>query len=927
MEVFRKVRALRRRPEKIVEESLSSDCGALHLHHPAWYGRHTQHPGSPTHHVNLISYEDLQSLSSADLGLSLSVIRPNTPSTACSSSHRSDSPSEGRGSRLKWTNPLPPLGQIKYVKGPVPKLKVRTSQSGEKKKKNANEVFRSNSFRFERYDQPSDSLSQSESDLRSGRLSGINQVHVSEDYDSPKDLVNRLPLVLEESPPPSPSLTSRYGASSRISSNSSFEKTSGNSFPSSELLLELAYSDPKDSKLYTEPGVDPEGEDLIYKLYVGGEYYYCRPYRPNYSVAYPNRRREFNGLPETNVDASVYEDVGNNDNATSAQDCVTIISVSPATPQVIMSGLSSPTPTDSGGRDTTTIGSETSSDRGSFTINSIRRCHGIKCNCRKSPSTNSATDQKCQHSMEPLYENLDFHRVKISIPGSRPVMLHDHHHHSQYMGGSKRHLPTVNSRIVRGQRVKNKRPISGDTLNESDRKRFEKFGYSSNEVWNWLYIEDELALQGAQQGSKRTSNIIPEQLKDLYSIPTKTHRTQPLKEAESNNGQMESEPNKTVEVQFSPHEFFTASSRLAHLDLDGFETFVGNTLEKAIAKKQKEKHRRAREEAAAAAASMSPSTGQESNSLYDTARTVTITEVPTHSPLDVRMESTKESASNNNNSNNTSTASTNNNNNNNNNNSHANNRTTCQTCIASGESSCSSALSSLESVRSNGIRSSSVSGCSETLGSELVNSVNRSNNTISAQISQPAPVKPARTRQSNSHSSSETLTLSTKAYQILEMSSRNGLDDTLRPGQNGKDLPELYESSSESSYSKYIPMFGSVKPILIDPQVPLDRQEWYHGSITRVEAENVLRLHKEGSYLIRNSESSKLDYSLSVKSSHGFMHMRIQRDSTSEKFILGQFSKPFPSVPEMVNHYSMNRLPIRGAEHMCLLRPVCEQLL
>lgn len=63
------------------------------------------------------------------------------------------------------------------------------------------------------------------------------------------------------------------------------------------------------------------------------------------------------------------------------------------------------------------------------------------------------------------------------------------------------------------------------------------------------------------------------------------------------------------------------------------------------------------------------------------------------------------------------------------------------------------------------------------------------------------------------------------------------------------------------------------------------------------------------------------------RSSHGFMHMRIQRDSTSEKFILGQFSKPFPSVPEMVNHYSMNRLPIRGAEHMCLLRPVCEQLL
>ena len=50
-----------------------------------------------------------------------------------------------------------------------------------------------------------------------------------------------------------------------------------------ELFLELQYADPRDSKLYTEPGADPEGEEeLIYKLYVGGEYYYCKPYRPNY---------------------------------------------------------------------------------------------------------------------------------------------------------------------------------------------------------------------------------------------------------------------------------------------------------------------------------------------------------------------------------------------------------------------------------------------------------------------------------------------------------------------------------------------------------------------------------------------------------------------------------------------------------------------
>jgi len=57
------------------------------------------------------------------------------------------------------------------------------------------------------------------------------------------------------------------------------------------------------------------------------------------------------------------------------------------------------------------------------------------------------------------------------------------------------------------------------------------------------------------------------------------------------------------------------------------------------------------------------------------------------------------------------------------------------------------------------------------------------------------------------------------------------------------------------------------------------------------------------------------------------MHMRIQQETDTGQYILGQFSKPFASIPEMVHHYSVNRLPIRGAEHMCLLHPVIEQLL
>ncbi|XP_070923024.1 SH2 domain-containing adapter protein F isoform X3 [Macaca nemestrina] len=50
-----------------------------------------------------------------------------------------------------------------------------------------------------------------------------------------------------------------------------------------------------------------------------------------------------------------------------------------------------------------------------------------------------------------------------------------------------------------------------------------------------------------------------------------------------------------------------------------------------------------------------------------------------------------------------------------------------------------------------------------------------------------------------------------------------------------------------------------------DPALPLENQVWYHGAISRTDAENLLRLCKEASYLVRNSETSKNDFSLSLK--------------------------------------------------------------
>lgn len=145
----------------------------------------------------------------------------------------------------------------------------------------------------------------------------------------------------------------------------------------------------------------------------------------------------------------------------------------------------------------------------------------------------------------------------------------------------------------------------------------------------------------------------------------------------------------------------------------------------------------------------------------------------------------------------------------------------------------------------------------------------------------------------------------------------------MSPTKDGKSRPPQRHSSGclvnmkMSSVEQCMPTLGE----RIDPTMPLESQFWYHGAISRTDAESLLRLCKEASYLVRNSETSKNDFSLSLKSSQGFMHMKLSR-TKDNKYILGQNSCLFDSVPEIIHFYSSRKLPIKGAEHMSLLYPV-----
>ncbi|XP_019728179.1 SH2 domain-containing adapter protein F-like [Hippocampus comes] len=119
-----------------------------------------------------------------------------------------------------------------------------------------------------------------------------------------------------------------------------------------------------------------------------------------------------------------------------------------------------------------------------------------------------------------------------------------------------------------------------------------------------------------------------------------------------------------------------------------------------------------------------------------------------------------------------------------------------------------------------------------------------------------------------------------------------------------------------------LPLFGE----RVDPFLPLEKQVWYHGALNRSEAETLLTLCKESSYLVRNSQTSCNDFSLSLRSCKGFMHMKFTR-SADGCFVLGENSPPFATIPEVIHYYSTHKLPIRGAEHMSLLYPVIVQTL
>nr|XP_032829635.1 tyrosine-protein kinase Fer-like isoform X2 [Petromyzon marinus] len=96
---------------------------------------------------------------------------------------------------------------------------------------------------------------------------------------------------------------------------------------------------------------------------------------------------------------------------------------------------------------------------------------------------------------------------------------------------------------------------------------------------------------------------------------------------------------------------------------------------------------------------------------------------------------------------------------------------------------------------------------------------------------------------------------------------------------------------------------------------PLAQQDWFHGSISRLEAQELLT--GEGSFLVRESHGKPGQFALSVCSGGACRHFIIQTVENLYRFE----GKTFPTIPGLMEHYLCTRQPITKKSGVILGHP------
>ncbi|RWS09086.1 tyrosine-protein kinase Abl-like protein [Dinothrombium tinctorium] len=125
---------------------------------------------------------------------------------------------------------------------------------------------------------------------------------------------------------------------------------------------------------------------------------------------------------------------------------------------------------------------------------------------------------------------------------------------------------------------------------------------------------------------------------------------------------------------------------------------------------------------------------------------------------------------------------------------------------------------------------------------------------------------------------------------------------SLKKGEQVKVLS--YNKSGEWCEAKSSSgLVGWVPSNYITPVNSLDKHSWYHGQISRSDAEYLLSSGINGSFLVRESESSPGQRSISLRFDGRVYHYRINEDSEGKVYVTSECR--FNTLAELVHHHSM----------------------
>ncbi|GLH07868.1 Tyrosine-protein kinase Src64B [Gryllus bimaculatus] len=97
---------------------------------------------------------------------------------------------------------------------------------------------------------------------------------------------------------------------------------------------------------------------------------------------------------------------------------------------------------------------------------------------------------------------------------------------------------------------------------------------------------------------------------------------------------------------------------------------------------------------------------------------------------------------------------------------------------------------------------------------------------------------------------------------------------------------------------------GWVPSNYVTPVNSLEKHSWYHGPISRNAAEYLLSSGINGSFLVRESESSPGQRSISLRYEGRVYHYRINEDSEGKVYVTTE--SKFNTLAELVHHHSMH---------------------